>query len=296
MKASRSEFVEIRGLRHHIRRWGSLGSPKLFMLHGWMDMSATFQFLVNELEGDWDIIAPDWSGFGLSDWSSGGYSLLHYCAFLDAMLQLYSPDEPVRVVAHSMGANISNLYFGARPKRLLRFVNIEGYAPIPGFFEGSLGSNIARWLDHAHQPSATRSYPSYAELAHRLRESNSRLSPERAEFLASHLGIRRENGQIEVAADPGARFVSPVSLHRDQAMELWREIDAPVLCIRGERSFVSRAFEGCAADLDERLACLSNGREELIPNGTHNLHHEQPELLARLIEPFLSSAPASSAC
>ena len=54
-----SEFVATRGTRLHVRRWGSPDAPMLFMLHGWMDISASFQFVVDALAGDWQVIAPD---------------------------------------------------------------------------------------------------------------------------------------------------------------------------------------------------------------------------------------------
>ena len=44
------------------------GAPKMVLLHGWMDVSASFQFLVDALRGDWDVYAPDWRGYGLTDW------------------------------------------------------------------------------------------------------------------------------------------------------------------------------------------------------------------------------------
>ena len=44
MKASNSVFHSINGLRYHLRTWGDPGKPQLFLLHGWMDVSASFQF------------------------------------------------------------------------------------------------------------------------------------------------------------------------------------------------------------------------------------------------------------
>ena len=41
----------------------------MVLLHGWMDVSASFQFLVDALRPDWDVHAPDWRGYGLSQWS-----------------------------------------------------------------------------------------------------------------------------------------------------------------------------------------------------------------------------------
>src|SRR3989454_6671180 len=62
MKTSESLFVPVRGLRYHCRCWGDERATKLFMLHGWMDVSASFQFLVDALRRDWRVIAPDWRG------------------------------------------------------------------------------------------------------------------------------------------------------------------------------------------------------------------------------------------
>ncbi len=287
MRASRSEFVNLGNVRHHVRRWGDPEAPTLVMLHGWMDMSATFQFMVDALVHDWNILAPDWSGFGLSGWSPSDYSLLQYAVDLDRFLDHYSPGRPVPIVAHSMGANITNIYAAARPQRLSHYVNIEGYAPVPGFFDGSLGQVVGRWLDHQRQPGHGRVYSSYAQLAERLRENNRRLSPERAEFLASQLGQVQGDGQVRIAADPKTRFFAPISLHHEQLKELWADITSPVLCIRGGRSFVSHAFIDRPDDLAARLAALPQGREALIEEGTHNMHHEFPEQIAALVEDFL---------
>ena len=66
MIPSRSEFITVRGMRTHVHHWGREGAPKIFMVHGWMDVGASFQFVVDHLQGDWHVIAPDWRGFGLS--------------------------------------------------------------------------------------------------------------------------------------------------------------------------------------------------------------------------------------
>jgi len=47
--------------------WGAPDAPRLFLLHGWMDVAASFQFLVDALARDWCVIAPDLRGFGRSD-------------------------------------------------------------------------------------------------------------------------------------------------------------------------------------------------------------------------------------
>jgi len=69
MKPSESVFIPIRGLKYHCRIWGDAGAPQLVLLHGFQDVSASWQFTVDALQGKWHVIAPDWRGYGLTDWS-----------------------------------------------------------------------------------------------------------------------------------------------------------------------------------------------------------------------------------
>ena len=127
MKPSRSITVAIRDIAYHIRIWGEPDAPKLFMLHGWMDVGASFQFLVDALERDWCVIAPDWRGFGRSAWCADGYWFADYIADLEALLAHFAPNEPARLVGHSLGGNVVNLYAGIRPESVAKVVSLDGF-------------------------------------------------------------------------------------------------------------------------------------------------------------------------
>jgi pimeloyl-ACP methyl ester carboxylesterase len=91
MKPSQSHILQVRGLRYHVRTWGDERSPRLVLLHGWMDVGASFQFLVDALARDWCVLAPDWRGFGQSGWCEDGYWFADYLAdltgpFLEAVV------------------------------------------------------------------------------------------------------------------------------------------------------------------------------------------------------------------
>ena len=109
MKVSRTEFVDAHDIRLCVRHWGDADAPKLFMIHGWMDISASFQFVVDALTRDWHVIAPDMRGFGHSAWAQGGYWFPDYLADLEALLDHYSPDAPVRLLGHSLGGNVTSV-------------------------------------------------------------------------------------------------------------------------------------------------------------------------------------------
>ena len=127
MKPSRSEFIPVRELTYHIRLWGDQSAPKLFMVHGWMDVSASFQFLVDALQRDWCVIAPDWRGYGRTEKPrADSYWFPDYLADLDAILRHYSPAAPVNLIGHSLGGNVACLYAGARPERISKFTGAAG--------------------------------------------------------------------------------------------------------------------------------------------------------------------------
>ena len=145
-KKSRTERIDIRGLRYNVRHWGPENAPAVFFLHGWMDCSPTFQFVVDALEKDWHVIAPDWRGYGESEWLLQPYWFPDYYADLDRLLEHYSPGKPARLVGHSMGANISATYAGVRPQRVAQLVMLDflGLKPPP---EADSPFQLRKWLD-----------------------------------------------------------------------------------------------------------------------------------------------------
>lgn len=287
MKASRSEFLTLRGRRVHVRHWGDASAPLLVMLHGWGDVSASWQFIVDALARDWHVIAPDWRGFGQSQWNRDAYWFPDYIADLDLLLEQVSPTHPVRLVAHSLGGNVACLYAGIRPERVAGLVNLEGTG-LPRHDAEEAPSRYAKWLDQVRAGmSPFRSYADVAAFADRLRKENPRLSDAKALFLARHMGEDDGAGGIRLAADPGHRWVNPVLYRIEEAMAIWRCVTAPMLWVAGRDSFLFREFFALdSEDYRSRLACFRDVREVVLEESGHNLHHDQPEAIARLIEEF----------
>jgi pimeloyl-ACP methyl ester carboxylesterase len=288
MKPSESLFVPVRGLRYHCRCWGDARAPMLFMLHGWMDVSASFQFLVDALRGDWRVVAPDWRGFGLTEWAKhGGYWIPDYFADLEYLLAHFQPDAPATLVGHSMGGNVAAMYAGIRPERVAKLVNLEGFG-LAGARAEQAPQRYARWLDElAEEKPSFRDYDSFDALAERLRARNSRLTQERALFLARHWGRAKPDGRVELASDPAHKLVNPVLYRLEEAEACWRSVSAPVLWISGAESTIPEVLKLTPQALAARKACFSRLVEKVIPEAGHMVHHDQPERLAEVVEEFL---------
>lgn len=292
MTPSRSEYLDIRGLRYHVRHWGTASAPSLFMLHGWMDMSASFQFMVDCLQQDWHVIAPDWRGFGLTERTSADtYWFPDYLADLDALLLHYAPDEAVNLIGHSMGGNIAGIYAGVRPHRVAKLINLEGFGMPPTTPDQAPG-RFAKWLNELQRRPVMRAYASLEEVMSRLQKTNPRLSRERAGFLAGHWASLNDEGKWEILGDPLHKNVNPVLYRVEETMACWEQISAPVLWVEAAETDIWRWFSQHAlvrAEIERRIAHIRNVRTETIPDAGHMLHHDQPALLAAAVERFLAS-------
>lgn len=289
MKQCVQEFIELRGLRTHVRIWGPAGAPQLFLLHGWMDVSATFQFLVDACARDWRVIAPDWRGFGLSQWNNHSYWFPDYVADLDALLAHYSPEASARLVGHSLGGNAACLYAGIRPERVASLVTLEGFG-LHVSDSAEAPERYAKWLDQLRAGPAFNRYADRTEFAARLRRGNPRLGAEQATFLAEHLGHENQDKQVVVAGDPFHKLPNPVLYRLDDAKACWRRVVAPVLWVAARDSFIMKSYVGDTgeADYHDRIACFRDIRTVMLEDAGHNMHHDQPQQLARLIEEFFA--------
>ncbi|HTD92092.1 MAG TPA: alpha/beta hydrolase [Burkholderiales bacterium] len=288
MKSSESVFLRVRGLNYHCRTWGREGAPKLFMLHGFQDVSASWQFTVDALVNDWHVIAPDWRGYGLTEWSGQDtYWFPDFVADLDAILDHFEPELPAMLVAHSMGSSVAGLYAGAIPKRISKFVSVEGFGGPPANAEEA-PRRYAKWLRQIVSGEQQRPYVDFADFAERMMAENPRLTPERAAFLVQHWGKEEADGTVVRRADPAHKVMRPTPSRLDEAIACWRQISAPVLFVEGANSRAVAAQHSKPEEYQERLAAFQTlAGIERIADAGHNIHHDQPQALAKVIEPFL---------
>lgn len=284
---SRSRFVRIRDIEYHLREWGDDRDPLLVMVHGWMDVSASFQFLVDALAKGWHVVSPDWRGYGLSGWSTSGcYWLPDYLGDLDALLEHLSPDAPVKLVAHSLGGNMALLYSGARPERIERLVNLEGLG-MSGDAPDKAPGRYAKWMSELRDPPTLSDYASLEAVVARLRKTNPRLREDRARYLAAHWSAQTDEGRYRILGDPAHKVVNPYLYRVEEVTACWSAITAPVLWVMARDSDYAKKMDALPG-YDQRIASIADVERLWIDEAGHMLHHDQPETLAVAIEKFLA--------
>ena len=291
LQPSRAQFLAIRGLRYHVRTWGPASAPKLLLLHGWMDVSASFQFLVDALAGDWHVLAPDWRGFGLSATPQDGYWFPDYIADLDALARTLAPGEAIDIAGHSLGANVAMLWAGVRSERVSHLVALDGFG-VPSEGPERAPVKLGKWLAALRDPPSFAPYRDLAAVADRLQKNNPRLSRDKAEYLAPHWAQAMPDGTAQLRADPKHKLPFPTTSRMDDVYAIWRGIRSPVLWIAADDSHVGRwlaAGGEPAAEVARRFAHIPHGRLEVVRDASHMLHHDQPEAVATAMEAFIGA-------
>lgn len=295
-RASRSEFIPVRNLQYHVRTWGepSPGQAPLVMVHGWMDVSASYQFVVDAMAQDRWVIAPDWRGYGLTQGpDTDNYWLPDYLADLELVLDHYSPDTPVDLVGHSMGGNVVMHYAGVRPARIRRLVNLEGFG-MPATRPTQAPERFGRWIDELkalHRGEMQlKPYADAAGVARRLMKTNPRLSQDKADWLAQHWAAPGPDGQWQILGDPAHKIVNAQLFRVDEVLALYARISAPTLVVEASDCQLEQWWGSryTLAEFHERLKSVPDLRRAVIQDAAHMLHHDQPQALAALIGEFLA--------
>ena len=283
--ASHSYFSQ--RLKLHYADWGNESAPPLILLHGGQDHGRSWDWVAQELQADWHVIAPDLRGHGDSQWTSdGNYGVLDFVYDLAQLVQQLDL-SPVTIVAHSLGGNIALRYTGLYPDRVSKLVAIEGLGPSPEVQAKRdtlpFDALIRDWIDDKHKAAGRqpKRYASFADALARMHGENAYLSDAQARHLTEHAVIRNEDGSYSWKFDPHMRIWPPLDLPPDRVEQLWGQISCPTLLLYGEDSWASNP------EKDGRLRHFNTARVVSFEKAGHWLHHDQFDRFMTEIRAFL---------
>ncbi len=279
VRRAEREFA-IRGANYCVYEWGDRHAPLLVYLHGWADTGSTFQFVVDALREEWHVVAPDWRGFGRSTCECQSYWFPDYVADLNALLDIFSPDDPIRLVGHSMGGNVGSLYAGTMPERVRAFVNVEGFG-LPDSDPADAPGRYRAWIEAGNAVPRFSEYANLEALAHRIRKRHPAMADPEALFVAGEWASRGTDGVARLRADPRHKLPGPILYRRAEALACCRAVTADVLFVTGSTSEFAQKYGHVPTPL------FPDCKSVAIDGAGHMPHFEAPGALAGVIEDFL---------
>lgn len=268
-----SRFVELAGLRVHLRDTGPRDAPPVLLLHGFGASLHTWDAWAGALEAGHRVIRLDLPGAALTgpDPAGGpgdGRALQVVVALLDAL-----EVPPADVVGHSMGGRLAWQLAAQMPERVRRLVLIapEGFAAPGAAIGGSAGVPLAArllpWM--LPRPLLREALAAAWGDPGRLDEA----TVDRYHELLRVPGLRAAMVERLETLPP----VDPL----DAAVGL-RRVEAPVLLLWGERDALVPPAR--AADFERELP---HARRIVLPGVGHVPQEEAPETSLAAVRGFL---------
>ncbi|MES1912211.1 MAG: hypothetical protein MHM6MM_004524 [Cercozoa sp. M6MM] len=299
----------------------------VFMFHGFLDHSGTFDLLIPRLSDEFTYVALDFRGHGDSDWqpkSVSSYNLIDFisdaCLFIrwfqlsfgDRRFPLFPAMHakeyvaprarsraykkhpmPSFIVAHSLGSIVSTAAAAVPGLGIQGLVCIEnaGVGAIPLKLEDRRRAHSFRWvLRGALQPRSRRFYESSEEALTRISESHVSGNAEVARHLGQQALKTVGAGGVCWKSDPR------LSMHHEfwhaspgTEAQILKHLQCPVLVIGGKEGFGAKFRE----HFEPKVKAINKNKRvhlrlAMLPGG-HHLHCEQENVdaVAEVIAKFL---------
>ena len=254
--------------------------PAVLFIHGLTSSHRNWAHLVDKLNTDHRVLAPDLFGHGASDKMMGNYSLGVHAATLRDLLDRLKIDR-VTLVGHSFGGGIAMEFCYLFPERVDRLVLVSS---------GGLGRSVSPLLRAATVPGAGWLLPLIAsgwvrrrvEAAGRaLTSAGWRASSDTTEIWRGFTSLADADSRRAFLAttrgviDPGGQTVSA---HEYLPMG----IQVPTLVVWGTRDRMIPAWHATTAH-----QVIADSRVVLFEGAGHFPHLDQPERFAQLLSDFI---------
>jgi pimeloyl-ACP methyl ester carboxylesterase len=268
---------------HELSYLDSGGGPAVLFIHGLLGSRQNWAHLVDTLNSDHRVLAPDLFGHGASAKPMGDYSLGAHAATLRDLLDRLGVDR-VTLVGHSLGGGIAMQFCYLFPERVERLVLVSS---------GGLGRSVSPLLRSATIPGAEWVLPlvasdwvrSRAEAVGRtLAKIGWRPSSDMTEAWQGFTSLGDADSRRAFLAtarsviDPGGQTVTAHD-HLPMAIEI------PTLVVWGTKDRMIPTWHATTAH-----NAIAGSRVELFEGAGHFPHLDEPERFAQVLADFMRPA------
>ena len=256
--------------------------PALLFIHGLTGSQRNWAHLVDALDHDHRVLAPDLFGHGASAKVIGDYSLGAHAATLRDLLDMLGIDR-VTLIGHSFGGGIAMQFSYLFPERVERLVLVDS---------GGMGRDVSALLRAATLPGAELILPVITSswvrgrvetIARILTRGGWQASPETTEIWRGFTSLadtdtrRAFLATTRAVIDPGGQTVTAHD-HLPMAIQI------PTLVVWGTKDRMIPAWHATTAH-----QAIAGSRVELFVGAGHFPHLDDPERFAEVLSDFMAS-------
>jgi pimeloyl-ACP methyl ester carboxylesterase len=256
------------GLGLNVVRYGGEQDPPLLFLHGSYGHARLWDFVVSAIHPKIAAFALDLPGHGESGWAAlrSRYALENVVRDIEAARA--SLGIVPLLIGHSYGSVLAMAYaadYGASLSGVV-LIDIDPVAP---------DWQVAHLNETGSRPA--RLSATFDEVVQRAARMAPAADPRVWRHLAEH-GYRWDPSGFRQKFDQ--EFL--VGIREWDMRDQLRQIDVPTLVVRGAASEVMSV-----SGYEETVAVVPGATGVVVPGATHQVHLDQPDALATLIQDFL---------
>lgn len=270
----------VNGLNVCVQQSNTQGK-KIIALHGWQDNSNSFIPLYNQLSNfNWHLV--DFPGHGHSDWrdSQAHYYFVDYVNDVFNIINQISPNEPVIIIGHSMGAMVAHLFSACFPEHVAKLILIEGFGCVTTE-ESAVVEQLRKAILNRINMKTIRTYDSLNDVI-KLRMSFSDLNYENTKLIVSRNCKQTQTG-VQLRIDPKIKQHSGFRFSPNQAQQIIKHARSPILLIKGRQGY--QMVDNAIQNIDKQNSHI---RVETIDGG-HHCHMESVNELSQIVNVYVNS-------
>ena len=289
------DYAEVNGVRLHYATAGH-GKQLIMFLHGFPEFWYEWKNQLMEFGKDYTAVAPDMRGYNLSAKPAevDQYQIKYLIEDVRALAAKLGHKKFI-LVAHDWGGAVAWAYAIAHPETLDKLVIIN--APHPGVFARELQQNPAQQkasgymlMFRSPQAEQNLSANNYAVLVQVVLGEGLKNGTFTEEDKKAYIDAWSQPGALTGGLNyyRAARVGPPTEGQKDGGSFATNftslNVNVPTLVIWGERD--TALLTGNLEGLDKYVPRLTIKR---IPEGTHWVIHEKPELVNSYIREFIAA-------
>lgn len=277
--------IELPHIRLAGRVWGDNSKPLLIALHGWLDNANSFEPLSKYLD-DYQLLAVDWPGHGLSQHRPGHYPLhwIDYLYDLELLIETITAVKPIYgVIGHSLGGIVASAYSAAFADKVPRWIFIEALSPLVEDPNNSRKRLTRSFQDHRRglRPEGRLQRNTSLDAAVKARHRLTGLDMQWCRLLIER-NLEISDDGARWRSDPRLKLDSPMRLTFEHVQGLMKDHCGEVLLISGRDGYP------IASEVSERVQSWYHKLTCVELEGDHHLHMGNSQQVATEIKHFLA--------
>ena len=275
-----SRYIDAHGLRQHAVIGGQ--GPPLLLVHGWPENWYTWRLLMPALARDFEVVAVDQRGVGLTDKPQDGYDTGTLAGDLAAMMDELG-HQRFAVVGHDTGFAISYALAADHADRVARVGLLElpgspGTAPPPPLFlPGPLNDRLWHLTFNRIDGLNEQLVAGREDVFFRW-EFDAAAKRLADDVIGYYVGLLSNPDSLRGSFGWYRALEASIAQNEQRAT---RRLTMPVLGIGGEMSFGENVGNGVRAVADDVQSLV-------IPGTGHFLAEESPDELLAALTAFLA--------